>query len=62
MKLPTLPKMPMATTRKVFRVAPYTIYHATDGNYWMEHDSGEGMHLTRVAMGRMLDEFYKANF
>lgn len=48
--------------RKVFRVAPYTIYHATDGNYWMEHDSGEGMHLTRVAMGRMLDEFYKANF
>lgn len=55
------PKPPTATKRKVFRVAPYTIYHATDGNYWIVHDDGgEGIHLTRVEMGGMLDRFYNA--
>lgn len=44
--------------RKVFRVAPYTVYHATDGNYWLEHDDGKGVPLPRFAMGKMLDDFW----
>ena len=63
MKLPTLPKMPMADyKRKVFRVAPFTMYHATDGNYWLEHDENGGMHLPRPLVGKMLDDFWKENF
>jgi len=33
-----------------------------NGDFWIEHESGEGMQVFKVNFERLIDEFYKAEF
>ena len=44
-------------------VGPYLITpFGDDGDFWIEHESGEGMQVFKVNFERMIDEFYKTEF
>lgn len=43
-------------------VGKYTITHDRDGDYWIEHESGEGMQVFKVNFETLIDEFYKLNY
>ena len=63
MKLPKLPKMPMADHEgPSLKLGDYYLMDATDGNFWIEHESGEGMHVSRKALEKLIADFYKENF
>ena len=63
MKLPTLPKMPMADYERMsMKIGDYYLWHATDGQFWIEHESGEGMHVSRKTMEKLIRDFYLENF
>ena len=63
MKVPSLPKMPMPDVKKMpLRLGEYDIWPATDGGFWIYHESGEGMHLKPGVMEKLIGDFYKENF
>lgn len=35
---------------------------ATDGGFWIEHESGEGMHVRKEIMEKLIADFYRENF
>ena len=43
-------------------VGDYSITHQSDGNYWIQHQSGEGMQTTSLKLGKLIDDFYCAEF
>lgn len=42
-------------------VGPYTITRHGD-DYWIQHASGEGMHVVRAHFEGLIDEYYKREF
>lgn len=32
------------------------------GGFWIEHESGEGMHVAKERMEKLIRDFYKENF
>lgn len=61
--LPDLPKMPLPILNgPIFVIGDYEIIAATDGGYWLYHESGEGMHLPPGRLEKVIADFYKENF
>lgn len=48
----------------VLEIGPYEISKSTglNGDYWIQHESGEGMQVADKLVIAMIDEFYKKNF
>ena len=63
MKLPLLPSMPQPDENwPALQIGDYYLGPATDGGYWIEHESGEGMHVRRKVMEKLIKDFYRENF
>ena len=43
-------------------VGQYTITKYKNGDFWISHESGEGMQVFRINFEKLIDEFYKAEF
>ena len=43
-------------------VGEYSITHLSDGNYSIEHNSGEGMQITPEKLGKLIHDFYCDEF
>lgn len=43
-------------------VGEYTITHDSDGDYWIEHKSGEGMQVFKVNFEKLISDYYKSEF
>ncbi len=43
-------------------VGKYTITHNQDGDYWIAHESGEGMQVFKLNFENLIDEYYKSEF
>lgn len=61
--LARLESVPSAIEQKPFiRVGEYTIGPRSDGSFWIEHDSGEGMQASKSGAEKLVGDFYKENF
>lgn len=54
--------MDSGTTAQELYVGPYRITQFGEDDFWIEHESGEGMQVFKVNFERLIDEFYKAEF
>ena len=63
MKLPKLPKMPIPDKNwnPIF-IGDFAIGPVHDGNFWIEHRSGEGMHVKSEILEKLIADFYKESF
>lgn len=59
-KLPALP-IPPVVGWHYLQIGDYVIGEVPAG-YWIEHESGEGMHVSKERMEKLIREFYKENF
>ncbi len=58
-----LPPLPVPRTDWVFvQIGDYAIGQVSDGGFWIEHESGEGMHVAKTRMEKLIRDFYKENF
>lgn len=60
-KLPRLPKMPQQRA-PYLRIGNYWLSRFGREDFWIEHESGEGMQVTRKVMEELIHAFYKENF
>ena len=44
------------------QIGTFYLARRNDGTYWIEHESGEGMRVSRAAMEKLIADFYKENF
>jgi hypothetical protein len=51
------------TSTQELYVGPYRITpFGKDGDFWIEHESGEGMQVFKINFERLIDELYKTEF
>lgn len=43
-------------------IGQYEIRHWDADSFWIEHESGEGMHCTATRLADCIDAFYKESF
>ncbi len=43
-------------------VGAYTVGPRRDGSFWIEHESGEGMHIRAELLAEAIHAFYKEHF
>lgn len=41
-----------------YRITPF----GENGDFWIAHESGEGMQVFKINFERLIDEFYKSEF
>ena len=59
MKLPKLPKMPVPVVE--YQIGEFYIGRFGK-DFWIEHESGEGMQVSKDRMEKLIADFYKENF
>jgi len=52
----------MPLKEEVLTVGEYTITRYNDNDYWIEHETGEGMQVFAHNFEKLIDEFYKEEF
>lgn len=59
-----LPKIPMPETfdGESIRIGEFTISDYIPGSFWIEHESGEGMQVSRILLEEAIRKFYADNF
>ena len=63
MKLPKLPELPMPKAGDPYMdIGVYSLIELRDGSYWIEHESGEGMHVRKEVMEKLISDFYREHF
>lgn len=61
MKIPLLPEMPVPI-EPWLQIGDYYIARWSNGDFWVEHESGEGMQVKRRQMEKLISDFYRENF
>lgn len=46
----------------MIEIGTYEISKRSDGTFWIEHESGEGMQVSERALFELIHQFYKKNF
>lgn len=63
MKLPKLPKLPVpGVDWPSVQIGEFYVGPLEDGDYWIEHRSGEGMHVRKATMEKLISDFYREKF
>ncbi len=47
---------------ELLHVGEYLITRLDSGDYWIEHESGEGMQVFRLNFEKLIADYYKSEF